>query len=115
MIDYSLSLSDLLLIDGVKEAVQSNDSATLTQHLFINGMDISLPVTTRECRHVNLRGKPVLGVRFEGAERLDKEWIKSGAASLDAIIASTNDKTMFKDLGAMSYQPNQDQAWSSKG
>ena len=43
----------------------------------------------------------VEGNLFLGCERLDKEWIKSGAASTEAFLASSNDPTLAKEVAAM--------------
>lgn len=112
MVDFSLSISDLLLVDGFKEAVEANDIQTVNRILFENGMEVGKKYNIRTIRHRNLQGKEVFCPRFEGQERIDNVWVKTGAASMDAIIANSNDPHMRKELRIMSYQVQQDRAWS---
>lgn len=112
MTDFSLSFSDLMLVDGFKEAVVSSDTQAVNRILFTNGMDVSKKFGIRTCNHRNLQGKEFNGPRFEGQERLDQAWIKSGAASMEAIIESTKDPVMRHELRVMSTQVQQDRAWS---
>lgn len=125
MVDFTLSVSDLNLIEKfkkdfavsigafplgyeIKEEVGERqifvqDSIVL-QHLFDNGMNIEEPVEVVFAQHRNLQNKVVTGYRFEGSERLDPEWIKSGYATLEATIASSKDKSMRFALRSMSAQ-----------
>lgn len=111
MTDFNLSFSDLMLIDEFKHSVMSSDKEKLDSILFTNGMDTSKPYEIVTCEHRNLQNKVVNCPRIEGNERLDDEWIKSGAASLDAIIESTKDSDVRRDLRMMSHQVQQDRAW----
>ena len=111
MVDFSLSMSHLLLVDGFKQAVEANDIQTVNKILFENGMEVSKKYSIRTIRHRNLQGKEVFCPRFEGQERIDNVWTKSGAASLDAIIANSKDPHMRRELRAMSHQVQQDRAW----
>jgi len=40
-------------------------------------------------------------------ERLDREWVKSGHASLEAFIASSNDPTLGKEIVTMNGSWNE--------
>lgn len=111
MTDYSLSFADLMLVDGFKEAVQQNDTATVQRILFENGMEVSKHHDVRICNHRTLTNKEFNGPRYEGEERLDTVWIKSGCASLEAIIESAKDPSVRFELRVMSRQVQQDRAW----
>lgn len=110
-VDYALSVSDLWLVDGFKEAFMNGDEAKVKQFLFQNGMDVSQGYEENLCQHRNLQNKVTMCIRYEGYERLDREWIKSGAASMDAIIGSSNDPHMRATLRTMSKQVQQDTVW----
>ncbi len=75
--------------------------AVRNQLLYKLGVDTSMSVEVIECQHRNLQGKVVEGKLFMGYERLDREWIKSGNASLEAFIASSNDPTLGKEIVTM--------------
>lgn len=111
MTDYALSFADLMMVDGFKEAVKDNDQLTIKRILFENGMEVSKPYEVVACNHRTLLGKEFNGPRFEGEERLDNVWIKSGAASLEATIESVKDSSIRHDLRIMSRQVCQDRAW----
>jgi ASC-1-like (ASCH) protein len=115
MVDFALSASDLELVDGFKPVFEKalkkfpegfetvNELGEdqifvkvqeILSYLHRNGMDESKPVEIVFCNHRNLRGQVLNYYRFEGSERLDTAWIKSGVASMDAIIASSQDSSM---------------------
>lgn len=75
--------------------------AIRNQLLYKLGVDTSMSVEVVECQHRNLQGKVVDGKLFMAFERLDREWIKSGNASLEAFIASSNDPTLGKEIVTM--------------
>lgn len=122
MVDLARSESDLNLIANFKEdfAASLEDfdnnydvveecechrfvvSPVILQYLYDNGIDRDKPVEIVWNKHRNLREQVVTCYRFEGQERLDKEWIRSGAATLDAIIASSKDGSMRFALRSMS-------------
>lgn len=101
--DYSLSLSDLLLIEDFAKAFGYNDTPTINKILYCNGMEVSRGYTTETKQHRNLQGKVVTCVRYEGVERIDKEWLRTGAASMEAYVASS-DPEVRKDMKNMSKQ-----------
>jgi hypothetical protein len=111
MVEYSLSFSDLMMIDRFKVAIKEEDIQAVHRVLFENGLDVSQGATVVSCIHRNLQGKEFTGPRYEGYERLDSVWVKSGAASMEAIIESTCDKSLRKELRTMSRQVQQDTAW----
>ena len=97
--NYSLSFSDLMLVQGFTEAAQKEDIKALENFLFDNGMDvINFPYSSRICTHRNLQNKVVSCLRYDGAERTDRGWINSGAASLNAVIESNQDYSMRAEL-----------------
>lgn len=125
MVDFALSVSDLNLIDEFKEVFEASIAGFPEmydvieecgeRHIFLqdpevfkylqaNGMNTDEPVEIVFIQHRNLQNKIVSCYRFEGQERLDQEWIKSGSATLDAIICSTSDKSMRSTLRGMSVE-----------
>ena len=75
--------------------------AIRNQLLYKLGVDTSLPIEMIECQHRNLQGKVTEGKLFMAFERLDRDWVKSGNASLEAFIASSNDPTLGKEIVTM--------------
>lgn len=75
--------------------------AVRNQLLYKLGVDTALHIEVIECQHRNLQGKVVEGKLFMAFERLDREWVKSGHASIEAFIASSNDPTLSKEIVVM--------------
>lgn len=97
--NYSLSLSDLMLVEGFAEAFGEDDKEAIEAFLFANGMDVvNFPYSSRHCTHRNLQNKIVTCLRYDSAERQDQDWINSGAASLNAVIESNQDYSMRAEL-----------------
>lgn len=132
MVDFALSVSDLNLIDEFKEVFEASIAGFPElydvieecgeRHIFLldpeilkylrsNGMNTDEPVEVVFAQHRNLQNKIVSCYRFEGQERLDKEWIGSGSASLDAIICSSKDKSMRSTLRGMSVDRPQERGF----
>ena len=106
-VEYNLSLSDLMLVDGFKEAYGKKDEATIRKILFENGMDVSKPYEEHVCGHRNLRYQHVHCSRFEGKARLDPWWLKeSGCATLEMWIASSDDPSFRDELKQVSREQN---------
>jgi len=95
-ISRNISESDLATFKEYDGSV-----ATRNQLLYKLGVDVSMSVEVIECQHRNLQGKVVEGKLFMAFERLDREWVKSGHASLEAFIASSNDPTLSKEIVTM--------------
>ena len=95
-ISRNISESDLATFKEYDGSV-----AIRNQLLYKLGVDISMSVEVIECQHRNLQGKVVEGKLFMAFERLDSEWVKSGHASLEAFIASSNDPTLGKEIVTM--------------
>jgi hypothetical protein len=92
----NISETDLLASPDYDGSVSSRNKI-----LFKLGVDTSLHIEVIECQHRNLQNKVVDGKLFMCYERLDKEWVKSGHASLEAFIASSNDPTLSKEIHEM--------------
>jgi len=75
--------------------------AVRNQLLYKLGVDTAFPIEMLNCSYRSLTGKAVEGNLFLGCERLDKEWIKSGAASTEAFLAASNDPTLGKEIAVM--------------
>lgn len=95
-ISRNISESDLATFKEYDGSV-----AIRNQLLYKLGVDTSMGVEVIECQHRNLQGKVVDGKLFMGFERLDRDWVKSGNASLEAFIASSNDPTLGKEIVTM--------------
>lgn len=75
--------------------------AIRNQLLYKLGVDTSLLIEVIECQHRNLQGNVVEGKLFMAFERLDREWCKSGFASLEAFVAYGGDETMAREVNEM--------------
>lgn len=95
-ISRNISESDL---QAFKE--YDNTVASRNKLLYKLGVDTALHIEVIECQHRNLQNKVVDGKLFMCYERLDREWVKSGHASLEAFIASSNDPTLGKEIREM--------------
>ena len=95
-ISRNISESDLATFKEYDGSV-----AIRNQLLYKLGVDVSMSVEVIECQHRNLQGKVVEGKLFMAFERLDSEWVKSGHASLEAFIASSNDPYLGKEIAVM--------------
>jgi len=97
--------------NSISRNISESDLATFKEYdgsvvirnqlLYKLGVDVSMSVEVIECQHRNLQGKVVEGKLFMAFERLDREWVKSGNASLEAFIASSNDPTLGKEIAVM--------------
>lgn len=57
-------------------------------------------IEARVCEHRILEQRPATydGLMFVGYERLDKEWSRGGCMTMEAVIASSDDKDHRKEL-----------------
>lgn len=113
MVDFALSFHDLSLVDGFIEAIQCQNKKILDEILYRNGMEVSLGYDITSSTHRTLIGKVFTGNRIEGFERIDKAWIATGAASKEAIIESTPDITLRKELREMSRERTQERIFDN--
>ena len=95
-ISRNISESDLQVFKEYDNTVASRNKL-----LYKLGVDTALHIEVIECQHRNLQDKVVDGKLFMCYERLDREWVKSGHASLEAFIASSNDPTLSKEIHEM--------------
>lgn len=111
MAEYSLSFYDLGKVNGFDHAVVLGNKREVERILFENGLNVSEKYEYARNTHRTLEGKQYTGVRVEGVERTDPEWIASGCASMQAKIeAGTEDITLRHVLRRMSYQGISDKA-----
>jgi len=101
MIGYSLSLSDMLLVDGFKEAFGADNKELINKYLYDNGLDCSLGVDEVVCQHRNLRGQVVNCLRWEAHERDDPQWMSGEGCSWDNKIenSSLDLRIQLKNMG----------------
>jgi hypothetical protein len=99
--DYSLSLSDLILVDGWK----ADDMVSVERVLYENGIDVSLGWHTERLLHRNLQNKVVDTIRFSGVQRRDDNWKRVGM-SLEDQIANCTDSFLRSELMTISQQSN---------
>jgi len=95
-ISRNISESDLATFKEYDGSV-----AIRNQLLYKLGVDTSFPIEVIDCQHRNLQGKVVEGKLFMAFERLDREWCKSGFASLEAFVAYRGDETMAREVNEM--------------
>ena len=99
--DYSLSLSDLILVDGW----QANDIESVERILYENGIDVELGWCTERLRHRNLQHNVVDTLCFQGVQRKDNKWRKVGM-SFEDQVANTKDSFLKADMMVMSRRSN---------
>jgi len=98
LFNYTLSLSDLMLIEGF----DIQDIKNVEKHLYANGMDVYKDGWEAiTCKHRNLQNKVVDGIRFHGCIRLDREWVQKGVMSAEDIIHNCQDKSLADELKVM--------------
>lgn len=99
--DYSLSLSDLILVDGWK----ADDMVSVERVLYENGIDVAQGWHTERLLHRNLQNKVVDTLRFSGVQRRDDNWKRVGM-SLEDQIANCKDSFLKAELMTISQQSN---------
>lgn len=104
MADYALSFHDLNMVDGFQEAVDTQNSKIFEAILFTNGFDTTLGYEMVACNHRTINNIEYYGIRVEGMERLDKAWLATGCASIEAQIESTKDDSLRRHLREMAYK-----------
>ena len=104
-IGHSLSLSDMLLVDGFKEAFGTDNKELINNYLYDNGLDCSLGVDEVVCQHRNLRGQVVNCLRWEAHERSDSEWLGGEGCSWENTLEHSSLDLRIQ-LKTMSQQSN---------
>ena len=90
-VPYSLSFYDLLQYTLFKMAAKQDDKGLMKTIFYEAGIDTSKEFELVEVLHRPASSKePWFGLRVQGEERLDKEWLSAGCASFEA-------KTYTKD------------------
>lgn len=106
--DYNLSFHDLFLVDGFKEAYESQNVKVFEAILKTNGMEVDLGYELVASTHRTINNILYTGIRVQGFERTDSAWIATGCASIDAQIRSVKDAEVRTHLRRMSYVGTQD-------
>jgi hypothetical protein len=106
--DYNLSFHDLFLVDGFKEAYESQNVKVFEAILQTNGVDVQLGYELEASTHRTINNILYTGIRVQGFERTDEAWIATGCASIDAQIRATRDLELRTHLRRMSYVGTQD-------
>lgn len=106
--DYNLSFHDLFLVDGFKEAYDSQNVKVFEAILQTNGFDVHLGYELEASTHRTINNILYTGIRVQGFERTDEAWIATGCASIDAQIRATRDLELRTHLRRMSYVGTQD-------
>jgi hypothetical protein len=104
----NISLSDLLAYPEFKEAFGKDDKETIKKLLFKCGMDIERGVEEAKCKHRNARGVIVDCIQYRGMERVDKVWLQSGYATLEAYFEAADPdlRAEMKEMSKrVSYDP----------
>lgn len=109
-VEKSISFYVLAQDEALKQAIIMSDEETIIEALHQLGIDTAQPFEYVSCEHRPIPSKPFIwfGPRVEGYERLDQEWIKSGYASLDAVIASDPDPSKRYVMRSMRAERNSD-------
>ena len=98
----ALSLYDLLLQKEFNLAMREGDDERIDELLYSVGVDVSLGYQVVERLHRPLSTKQVVnGSVVIYTERIDSEWIRGGAASMEAIIASVKDSSVRAEMRSM--------------
>lgn len=114
MTDATLSYYDLMNQPEFKQAVMKDDKKLIDKLLHSVGVNIEVGYETITCNHRPLgTNKEWMGPMIIYEERQDREWLRSGHASLNAHISSCKDPFLKGTLRASSAQASPDMAWDS--
>ena len=95
---YNVSFFDLLKFPLFKMAAKQDDKELMKKIFWDAGIDTTQEWELHECLHRPVTSKePWYGLRVEGFERLDKEYLASGLASFEAKTY-TKDASLRLDL-----------------
>lgn len=111
----TISFYDLKHTPGAIGIMQRNDKKEVDALLWQFGFNTKVGIDLVECHHRALTtNQPIFGVRIEGVERHDKEWLSSGLASTEAQIEAVKDKTMRDELIKMNKTGSSDKTWCNE-
>ena len=92
---------------SVKHCNQPMDIDTFLKQLWHLGMDTNSGMFVESVIHRPVHtGKPTVGYRFGGLERMDQEWTNSEFVSYEARIASSKMSDMWNTVKSMSGTPS---------
>lgn len=90
-VPYSLSFYDLLQYPLFKMAAKQDDKELMKKIFHEAGIDTSEEFELVEVLHRPVTSKePWFGLRVQGDERLDREWLEGGVASFEARTYTTD-------------------------
>lgn len=90
-VPYSLSFYDLLCYPLFKMAAKQDDKELMKKIFHEAGIDTSKEFELVEVLHRPVTSKePWFGLRVQGDERLDREWLEGGIASFEARTYTTD-------------------------
>lgn len=105
---FYFSAADLIKLPpfaekGMREIdlLKRENDETILNMLYPFGIDKDKGLLVQACRHRKANKKIVTNWRYVFEERMDREWLWSGRASLEARIYSTKDLTLIGELSAM--------------
>ncbi len=102
-----LSFLDLQQVVGFSSSLMTENLEEFRRILFENGADTGKPINVINCVHrPRTSNKPYEGFRVEYTERTDRQWLDTGAASLEAWVFSGSDKSLHQELRNMSRERN---------
>lgn len=100
-VPYSLSFYDLLCYPLFKMAAKQDDRELMKKIFHEAGLDTSKEFELVEVLHRPVTSKePWFGLRVEGFERLDREWLCTSVASFEAKTF-TKDKSLVAELRSL--------------
>ena len=100
-----LSFSDIALLDVCKGGLCGDlPFDQLLDIAYKHGLNVKKGYEIEKGLHRNLQGKVIDGEYLIAEERIDKEWIKSGHASMEAIMISSRDKSLVNEMKSIQNQ-----------
>lgn len=108
MIPRSVSVFDLARQPGAVGVIQRNSKEEIDNLLWQLGFDTKYGYEFNDCWHRPLSAKtnePQYGVRIEGVERSDQEWLESPHSSWEAKTENI-DVSLRDDLISLGQQSN---------
>lgn len=111
MVEYALSFHDLMMVDGFKEALDADNRKILEAIFYTNGLDTRLGYEFVSCTHRTINKIEYTGVRVQGFERIDRDWIATGVASPEAQLEAIPDIHLRAELRKMGKERTQDRAF----